>query len=189
MRLCMMKHLYHYYELARGPFLSITDLPLHEAKVLEGQLREDKSLFASKRADDYLLIRRELEQVARNLFIEKGGKPIRTTPQYMTLGQCPWIKEWYREGQQLEIHIDEFDEGTISFTYGDLFPTMRYQDGKPYRRKIYTLDEIYLLIKEYGMPQEWNANGDQGPERYIEVQIWDDKPLLKYISECKGAYE
>ena len=107
----------------------------------------------------------------------------------MTLGQCPWIKEWYREGQQLEIHIDEFDERTISFTYGDLFPTMRYRDGKPYRGKIYTLDEIYLLIKEYGMPQERNANGDKGPERYIEVQIWDDKPLLKYISECKGAYE
>ena len=78
-------------------------------------------------------------------------------------------------------HIDEFDEWTISFTYGDLFPTMRFQDGKPYRGQIYTKDEICKLIEEYGLPQEWNRRGNKGPERYIEVQIWDDKPLVKHI--------
>lgn len=99
----------------------------------------------------------------------------------MTLGKCQWLKEWYIEGQELEIHIDEFDEKTISFTYGDLFPTMRYEDGKPYRGRIYTKQEIYKLVERYGLPQDWNRDGKNGPERYIEVQIWDDQPLKKYI--------
>lgn len=173
--------LYHYYESARGPFLSLTDLPQQEAMIVHGQLKKDKSLFASKRSDDYLLIRRDLEQRARDLFIEKGGKPIRTVPHYMTMGKCQWLREWYKDGQELEIHIDDFEEKTISFTYGDLFPTMRFEDGKPYRGRVYTKDGIYKLIEEYGFPQDWNRLGDNGPERYIEVQIWDDKPLAKYI--------
>lgn len=175
--------LYHYYELARGPFRSLTDIPLQEALIIQQQLKEDTSLFASKRSDDYLYIRLDLEQKAREMFIRKGGKPIRKSPHYMTLGECQWLKEWYKEGQELKIHIDEFDERTISFTYGDLFPTMRYQDGKPYRGQIYTKEEIFQLIEDYGLPQEWNKDGSRGPERYIEVQVWDDKPLERYIRE------
>ena len=28
------------------------------------------------------------------------------------------------------------------------------------------------MIEKYGLPQEWNADGAQGPERYIEAQVW-----------------
>lgn len=49
------------------------------------------------------------------------------------------------------ISIDQFDPDTISFTYGDLFPIMRYQDGKPYRNEVYTRDEIVHVIDEFGM--------------------------------------
>lgn len=57
-----------------------------------------------------------------------------------------------------------------------------FSDAKPYRRQVYTFDEILHVIEEFGMPQQWNANGEKGPERYIEVQIWDDKPLRKWIT-------
>ncbi|BBH24673.1 hypothetical protein Back11_60180 [Paenibacillus baekrokdamisoli] len=57
---------------------------------------------------------------------------------------------------------------------------MRYQDGKPYRNQVYTIDEIYNVINEFGLPQDWNPEGQNGPERYIEVQIWDDEPLRKW---------
>ncbi|SDW74435.1 hypothetical protein [Paenibacillus sp. PDC88] len=79
-----MGFLYHYYELARGPFRSLTDLPLDEALIIQKQLKEDKMLFASKRSEDYLYTRIDLEQKARNIFISKGGKPPRITPLYMT---------------------------------------------------------------------------------------------------------
>ncbi|MBO0995565.1 hypothetical protein [Bacillus sp. SD088] len=39
---------------------------------------------------------------------------------------------------------------------------------------------LYEVIDQYGLPQEWNPEGNKGPERYIEVQIWDDQPIRKY---------
>lgn len=54
---------------------------------------------------------------------------------------------------------------------------MRYDDGKKYRGQVYTLSEIVEVIREFGLPQEWNPLGEHGPERYIEVQVWDDAPL------------
>lgn len=173
--------LYHYYDESTGPFHNLSDLPLHEAEQVLNDLRQKNTGFASQRSPDYLNIRRELEAKARDLFIQKGGQPSRACPHYMTLGECPWLLEWYPNGRSLQISIDQFDADTISFTYGDLFPTMRYQDGKPYRNHVYTRDEIIRVIDEFGLPQEWNANGEKGPERYIEVQIWDDKPLRKVI--------
>lgn len=102
-------------------------------------------------------------------------------PHYMTLGRCKWLKEWYTTGEEIQIQISEFNPDILSFTYGDLFPTMRYKDGKPYREQIYTFHEIVKIIDEYGLPQAWNPDGDKGPERYIEVQVWDEEVLRKYM--------
>jgi hypothetical protein len=169
--------LYHYYESFVGPFVNLSDLPIDEAEIIQSAIREQGKIFASKRAEDYHTIRRELEDKVRALFIEKGGKPKRKRPHYMTLGSCDWLKEWYLDGQELYIPLESFNPHSISFTYGDTFPAMRYQDGKPYRGKVYTLDEIVEVIRAYGLPQEWNRDGKLGPERYIEVQVWDDEPL------------
>ncbi|MDR6552622.1 hypothetical protein [Paenibacillus qinlingensis] len=177
----MIEFLYHYYDDSVGPFCNLSDLEPEEAERVLNDLRVQKRGFASKRSMDYLTIRRNLENRARELFIEKGGKPIRSYPHYMTVGECPRLMDWYNQGKVLRIPIAEFDSMTLSFTYGDLFPTMRYQDGKKYRGQVYTLNEIYHVIEEFGLPQEWNSQGKDGPERYIEVQIWDDKPLTKLL--------
>lgn len=60
-----------------------------------------------------------------------------------------------------------------------LFPTFspRVNDNKEYRKKIYTYEEIIEIIKKYGLPQNWNRDGLYGPERYIEVQVWEDEPI------------
>jgi hypothetical protein len=174
-------NLYHYYEANIGPFRSLSQLSLSRANKIMVEIKKNKDLFASRRSDEYLVVRRELEKVARRLFIEKGGRPINVYPHYMTLGNSDWIKKWFREGKELKISIEEFSRESISFTYGDLFPTMRYKDGKPYRETIYTREELDHLITTYGLPQEWNNDGKNGPERYIEVQIWDDKVIGKYL--------
>ena len=54
---------------------------------------------------------------------------------------------------------------------------MRYEDGKPYRKQVYTVAELPAVIAAYGLPQAWNHEGEMGPDRYIEAQIWDDDPL------------
>jgi hypothetical protein len=179
----MVDLLYHYFEYKIGPFVNLSDLPLEEAQKIQSEIQETGAVFASKRKDDYLIVRSELEKKVRSLFIEKGGKPVREKPQYMTLGPCSWLKEWYIDGRELSIPVSRFEREIISFTYGDTFPAMRYEDGKPYRGKVYTLDEIPDIINLYGLPQVWNSDGKLGPDRYIEVQIWDDEPIKEFLGK------
>lgn len=180
-----MEMLYHYYEKVLGPFRNLSDLPAAEAEEVLGSIRREKKVMASRRPDGYLERRRELEQLAREMFIAKGGKPIRTAPHYMVVGECEWLKSWYDDGEAVHLPISSFDSGTLSFTYGDLFPTFssRVRDGREYRRQVYTYNEILPLIQKYGLPQIWNRDGAYGPERYIEVQVWDDQPMRNLIKE------
>ena len=54
-------------------------------------------------------------------------------------------------------------------------------DGREYRRQVYTFGEICRLIDKYGFPQKWNDRGQHGPERYIEAHVWSDKGLEEYL--------
>ena len=70
----------------------------------------------------------------------------------------------------------------LSFTYGDSHPTFsgKIMDGKEYRNRLYTYDEIPDIIDRYGLPQIWNPDFKYGPECYIEVQMWTDRGLEPY---------
>lgn len=179
----------HYYEASVGPFRSLTKLPIDEANRIQADLMAQRDVFAGKRQSDYLEIRRELELLVRDRFIRKGGRPQIQRPHYMILGSCPWLLTWYRNGKELRIPVRKFDWMTVSFTYGDTFPAMRYQDGKPYRGQVFRHEELPALIQEHGLPQFRNPNGQNGPDRYIEAQIWTDEPLESYllrsITDCK----
>ena len=171
----------HYYEAAIGPFVNLSDLPVEEAEIILEQIRREGQIFASRRAQDYLAIRRELEERVRHLFEQKGGRPLRQRPHYMVLGACAWLRQWYVEGREVSAPLAAFDPAIVSFTYGDTFPAMRYLDGKPYRQQVYTVQELPELVRLYGLPQEWNADGKAGPDRYIEAQVWDDAPLSHFF--------
>jgi hypothetical protein len=167
----------HYYEAAQGPFRSLSIHGPEEAERILDEIRRAGKTFASQRQEDYLAIRRELEQTIRDRFMAKGGQPRRATPHYMIVGACPWVKTWYVEGREVRVPLAAFDPEAISLTYGDSFPAMRFKDGKPYRGQVYTMDELPELIRLYGLPQAWNPDGARGPDRYIEAQVWDDEPL------------
>jgi hypothetical protein len=100
----------------------------------------------------------------------------------MVVEQCPWLSTWYENSAYIMISIEEFDIETLSFTYGDSHPTFspRVNDNKEYRKKLYNYVEILAIIEKYGLPQEWNADGRFGPERYIEVQVWGDEVISRY---------
>lgn len=173
--------LYHYYDSDLGPFRNLSALPEAEAQDMLDDIRRKGMVFASKRSGDYMLVRRQLEARARSLFVEKGGKPVLSYPHYLTLGPCEWLKSWYKRGEVLTIPWEALDPAIVSFTYGDLFPTMRYRDDKPYREVVYRKDEIVELIERYGWPHIWNAEGTRGPERYIEAQVWDERAIRPFM--------
>lgn len=106
----MIFDLYHYYEAEKGPFKNLSALEIDEAEEILQKIRNNGDTFASKRSMDYIKIRKELENKAREAFINKGGKPRNMYPHYMTLGECVWLKEWYNNGKEIKIPMNEFKE-------------------------------------------------------------------------------
>lgn len=169
-----MNYLYHYYEKIWGPFVNLSNLSIGDAQEILNMIKNEDKVFAAHRYDGYLERRTELEKQAREMFIAKGGNPILQSPHYMVVEACPWLETWYIEGEYLKIPITEFEMNTVSYTYGDMFPTFSPSvcDGKEYRNKLYNYEEIMQIIQKYGLPQHWNAKGQYEPERYIEAQVW-----------------
>ena len=157
-------YLYHYFDRNAGAFRNISELNDDDAqKVLENiKLKKPESMCA-KRQDSYVADRRHYEDIVRRAFAAKGGRVLRDTPHYMVVEECAWLESWYDEPAFVKIDVGEFD-----------------LDGKEYRRQVYTYDEILHIIEKYGLPQVWNSGGEYGPERYIEVQVWDDSTIAKY---------
>lgn len=52
---------------------------------------------------------------------------------------------------------------------------------KEYRNRLYNYHEILKIIEKYGLPQIWNSDFKHGPECYVEVQVWTDRGLEKWL--------
>lgn len=177
-------YLYHYFDKRTGPFRSMTALPETEASSLLEQIKlERPDSMCAKRDSAYIANRSRCEALLREKFAAKGGITDMETPYYMVVEHSPWLYSWYEQPDFLKIPVEEFDLRKISFTYGDSMPTFspKVKDGKEYRRKLYTYEEILGIIDKYGLPQDWNNDGAHGPERYIEVHVWSGEIIRKYI--------
>ena len=176
-------YLYHCFEKSTGPFRNLSDLSMEEAKEVVRRVKEERpGSQCASRHDKYVEYRRNCENILRTEFAKKGGKMDRFVPHYMTVELSPWMTTWYEDSDYLKIPIEEFDLSTLSFTYGDSMPNWGVKDDKEYRGKLYTYEEILKVIEKYGLPQDWNDDGKYGPERYIEVQVWSDDPIKKYMN-------
>jgi hypothetical protein len=175
---CMVS-LYHYFERKVGPFVSISGLSIEEAMAIQSQLTTQ--FHVEYRSQQYYERRQYLEQYVRSLFMEKGGKPVLDVPYYMVIGECPFLTTWFEDSDYIKIPINEFDLQTISFTFGDTFPTFspRVTDDMEYRKKVYFYDEIVPLIQKYGLPQNTWDETYESP-CYVEVQVWSDIPIKYY---------
>ena len=175
--------LYHYFDKTVGAFVSLSDLSLDEANIIINNIKKEKpNVMCAQRQPEYMERRQGFEEILKTEFIKKGGVIKRKSPHYMVIGHSPWLSTWFENSAFVKIAIEEFDLKTVSFTYGDSHPTFseRVNDGKEYRKKLYTYDEILEVIKKYGLPQDWNNDGKYGPERYVEAHIWSDTPIDKY---------
>lgn len=177
--------LYHYYDEKIGPFMNLSEVTRDEAnRILESIKKDKPNVQSAKRDPEYMFRRHMYEDIMRKEFIKKGGIIKRDVPHYMVVEHTPWLSTWFENSSFIKIPIEEFDTNTISFTYGDSHPVFspwpRDDDWKEYRRKLYTYEEILDIIKKYGLPQEWNADGSFGPERYVEAHIWSDDVISKY---------
>jgi hypothetical protein len=178
-------YLYHYYDKTIGPFANLSDIPIDEAREILDRIKETKPYVQSaKRHSEYMEYRHYYEGILRREFVKKGGIISRKSPHYMVIEHSPWLSTWFENSAHIKIPIEEFDLKTVSFTYGDSHPVFsprpNKMDGKEYRKRLYTYDEILEVIKKYGLPQDLNDDGRYGPERYIEAHIWNDEIIDKY---------
>ena len=177
-------YLYHYFDKRTGPFRSMTALPEAEANTLLEEIKLNRpDSMCAKRDNAYIANRKRCEDLLRREFAKKGGIMDIERPYYMVVEHSQWLYSWYEQPDYVKIPVEEFDLRKISFTYGDSMPTFspKVNDGKEYRRQLYTYDEILGIIDKYGLPQDWNNDGAKGPERYIEVHVWSDELIRKFL--------
>jgi hypothetical protein len=176
-------YLYHYYEKGRTPFLNLSDLTDEEAIQLHTKLTTENENFAKRDADgQYILQRRTVEKRAYSMFVRKGGKPLRKAPHYMIMAEneLDECKAWFLDYAVVKIPLDEFDKNTISFTYGDSYPTFKPIFDEEPEYNLFLYDEIFDIIKERGMPPVRNDNMSWLEPSYIEAQVWSDETINKY---------
>ena len=83
-------YLYHYYDRTVGPFRSLTELPLKEARaVLEGIRREKPNSQSAGRDELYVEHRLHCENILREAFAKKGGIIERGQPYYLVVEHSP----------------------------------------------------------------------------------------------------
>lgn len=106
------KHLYHYYEKSMPPFRTLTSLPFEEAKAVMRSGLLEKATFTDLKTtwvDNFLNLRYERDRTLREKFISIGGKPVRTSPVYFTLGANKGMGTWFDEPAWIKIPISELD--------------------------------------------------------------------------------
>ena len=184
--------LYHYFERDFGPFKPLTSLPTEEARRIL-QAKKEAGKFAHPNIENFLQQRYDADKTLRAAFAAHGGKPQKTAPVYMTLGEHKQWESAYENPAFIKIPLEEFDPLTVSFTYGDSFAVFNPAlfGKEEYWNKIYFKEEILEIIRIYGLPPyvEYDFKRSVYPAdkpinqhlKYVEAHVWSDDVLNKYL--------
>jgi hypothetical protein len=138
-------------------------------------------------------LRRRTETKLRHLFKEAGGRPTRAAPHYFILGRSSWFKGLADDMQEIVLPLGALPQEATSITYPDSFTAMGLAaeyglpyEHRPYHDQTFRIDDIPGLVAEYGLPADDPGDYDgyeRRPfERYIEVQLWTDDPVVRYLT-------
>jgi hypothetical protein len=145
----------HYFRPGR-PFKNLSDLALEDLivayKMLEGERARGEHRRVFGRR--YMDLRRRSEAKLRDCFVAAGGEPERTAPHYFVLGASSWFKGLADDMQEIAIAIADLPTEATSITYGMPLDDPAGYDG--YEHRLF--------------------------EHYIEVQLWTDEPVERYLT-------
>ncbi len=191
----MIDYLIHFYRSGTEPFRTLSLLPDSDAIQIMKDLYVGGAVFWDRFKDplQYRRMRQQIEQYLHQVFIAKGGTPYESCPIYMVLGRSKWLRNdldaaTLATTAQIEVPLYLFKEGDISFTYPDSMvsyliasqPESEYYLPE-YHGKVFTLSEIRSIVEANGLPGEkWGTNLPISLPNYIEAQVWNHEPLLKY---------
>lgn len=189
----------HYHLAERPPFLNLSDVGDSRIDDVIRELQQLRRVGRNHRrfGRTYLLWRRATEEKLYRLFIERGGKPERRAPHYFVLGSCRWFERLAKETRSVCIPLSELPDEVTSFTYPDSFGAMALgpefgqgYDPRPYHEKVFRMSELPTVVQEFGLPDDSPADDYsdyhlKDGEKYIEIQLWSDDPIQRYLSPHK----
>lgn len=199
----------HNFDPARGPFRNLCALPDAEA---ERVLDEIRASGTRRIKADYLRRRRAVEDWLRAERRRKLGQKLGTTrldrPIYFFLGDFADGLDRSRPAS-LVLPLAAFPPEVLTFTYPDSMASLPLSRDdrlrahrKAYHGKVFTLPEIAAVVARFGLPGDrwkpasdrwkppsdrWKTEESMCYDRFIEVQVWDDRPLRSLPGLRPGA--
>lgn len=176
----MYKDMYitNYCDSRCTPLSSVTKLPMEEAYLLAKKLSEytsdsftSFSRFSDKDFDGYYKKRVRTEEWLYHSFIAIGGKPHNKQPLYFVLGESNYLNTWFDNGLKTQLLLKDIDARDISFTYGDSMSKMDAED----RMNLFTIETLFDFIHQTTYDVEAFLHELNMQNKYIEVQLWNDK--------------
>ncbi|RVU84594.1 hypothetical protein EOL70_10050 [Leucothrix sargassi] len=183
-----LDYITHYHLSDRQPFLTLSDFEGDATNpVFQEILNRHKTDLSYNRryGENYLEVRKAVEEKLRKCFIDRGGKPTRKHPVYFVLGESKWFRFLNSNQKCIQIPISELPNDSVSVTFPDSYMTMSAK-GKPYFEKVYFLNEMKEFISKYGIPKDevpesYSRYWEGDFELYYEVQVWNDEILQPYL--------
>ena len=181
----------HYHRADRAPFLSLCDLETADAA---GVMAELPTAGSRRRfGPRYLPLRHQTEHRLRTLFVGRGGRPERTSPHYFVLGASAWFAGLYDDPRTVELPLSTLPRDQVSITLPDSITAMEL--GVPmgvapahpeHAGRVYLVDELSEALARHD-PRAGEAPDYEGHQRadldvYVEVQLWSDAPLRRWVS-------
>lgn len=116
-------------------------------KELQTRYKKDTEYYR-RYGNNYIHIRKQIEDTLRRIFIERGGKPIRKYPFYFVLGQSIWFKNLIKDQLEIKIQLCDLNPATTSFTFPDSYVALS-RNKKPFHGKVFLLDELKKVFEKY----------------------------------------
>ncbi|NTG20672.1 hypothetical protein G6K88_13990 [Agrobacterium rhizogenes] len=176
----MITHTFH----PEGVFLAnLCDLPTHDAERVLDRFRAR----GARRKSDYLNRRLETEawliEERKRLLVNTH----RTRPIYFFLGNFADGKDASRPCS-LIMPLKAFAPETLTFTFPDSMASLsiatldkQAAKRKPYHGKLFSAAQIEHVIGEFGFPGNHWQLVESSEDRFIEVQVWDERPIIEFV--------
>ncbi len=181
----------HNFDPARGAFRNICTLPETDVERVLDEIRASgtrriKANYQRRRraTEDWLMAERH----------RKLGNPWLARPIYFFLGDFADGLDPSRP-RSLIVPLSTLPAETMTFTYPDSMASLslatkdtHLADRRPYHGKVFTLREITAAVAEFGLPDKHRDDmRSRLYDRFIECQIWDDRPVKRFLESVRTA--
>ncbi len=175
----------HNYDPHFGAFRNICTLPDSEAEAFLDRIRANGHRTIKP---NYLRRRRQVEDWLISERQHRLGRTPLERPIYFFLGNFADGQDPSRPRSHV-LPLATFPAQALTFTFPDSMASLplatlpdHRQDRRDYHGRVFTLAEVEEVVREHGMPGQSSASVALAPQdKFIEVQVWDDEPIRRWL--------